>query len=256
MINSKMKEPKQLLKTENRTEILKKVDEELKTNTTLKHNKQIKISSNSVGIGSTGIRTPIVRKIAKNYFREIKHLKKEEILELCEEQLKERYSQKTTIAIQWASYLNLEEKDFKILERWLKDYIDNWGKIDDFCLNVISHFIVKYPKYKNNVKEWAKSKNWCEKRASAVSFIQGKSWMIHKPYLDDVFDVALILLTDKEDLVQKGYGWMLKEASKDFQKEVFDFVIKHKKEMPRTALRYAIERMPEKLRREAMEKDK
>ena len=57
-------------------------------------------------------------------------------------------------------------------------------------------------------------------------------------------------------MVQKGYGWMLKEASKDFQKEVFDFVIKHKKEMPRTALRYAIERMPEKLRREAMEKDK
>ena len=60
---------------------------------------------------------------------------------------------------------------------------------------------------------------------------------------------------DKDDLVQKGYGWMLKEAGNRFPKEVFEHVMKHKREMPRTALRYAIEKLPVELRKEAMKRD-
>ena len=59
---------------------------------------------------------------------------------------------------------------------------------------------------------------------------------------------------DEEDLVQKGYGWMLKEASKKHREEVFEYIMRRKSEMPRTALRYAIEKMPEDLRRKAMER--
>jgi 3-methyladenine DNA glycosylase AlkD len=62
------------------------------------------------------------------------------------------------------------------------------------------------------------------------------------------------MLTDSDDMVQKGYGWMLKAASEKNQKPVFDFVVSNKKRMPRTALRYAIEKMPEELRKKAMEK--
>ena len=54
--------------------------------------------------------------------------------------------------------------------------------------------------------------------------------------------------------MQKGYGWMLKAASQSHQKEVFDYVMKNKKDMPRTALRYAIEKIPSDLRQSAMEK--
>ena len=63
-----------------------------------------------------------------------------------------------------------------------------------------------------------------------------------------------ILLEDRDDMVQKGYGWMLKEASKKHQAEVFDYVMKQKARMPRTALRYAIEKMPVEMRRRAMER--
>ena len=83
------------------------------------------------------------------------------------------------------------------------------------------------------------------RRASAVSLIiparEGK-------FLDDIFELANILLLDQDDLVQKGYGWMLKEASRRHQKEVFEYVMKNKTVMPRTALRYSIEKMPEKLK--------
>jgi 3-methyladenine DNA glycosylase AlkD len=54
-------------------------------------------------------------------------------------------------------------------------------------------------------------------------------------------------------MVQKGYGWMLKEASRIHTKEVFDYVVKNKDKMPRTALRYAIEKMPQNSRKKAME---
>jgi len=76
----------------------------------------------------------------------------------------------------------------------------------------------------------------------------------HGKFLTDIFKIADALLVDKDDLVQKGYGWMLKAASEAHQKDVFDFVMKNKSNMPRTALRYAIEKMPAEFKRQAMEK--
>ncbi|MCG3253336.1 MAG: DNA alkylation repair protein, partial [Candidatus Heimdallarchaeota archaeon] len=55
--------------------------------------------------------------------------------------------------------------------------------------------------------------------------------------------------------VLKGYGWMLKEATKKFQDEVFEYVLKNKAKMPRVSLRYAIEKMPQEMRKQAMAKD-
>ena len=62
------------------------------------------------------------------------------------------------------------------------------------------------------------------------------------------------ITVEKGNLVQKGYGWLLKVASHLHQKEVFDYVMKNKKKMPRTSLRYAIEKMPQSLRQEAMKR--
>ena len=73
-------------------------------------------------------------------------------------------------------------------------------------------------------------------------------------FLNDIFEIADILHSDKDDMVQKGYGWMLKAASQAHQKEVFDYVMRKKTTMPRTALRYAIEKMPAEMKKLAMEK--
>jgi len=69
-----------------------------------------------------------------------------------------------------------------------------------------------------------------------------------------VFVISSNLLKDKDDLVQKGYGWLLKEASNFHQNEVFEYVMKNKADMPRTALRYAIEKLPKDLRDAVMKK--
>ena len=70
--------------------------------------------------------------------------------------------------------------------------------------------------------------------------------------IGDVFDIAKRLLMDEDHHVQKGYGWMLKATSVYHQKEVFEFVMGNKERMSITALRYAIEKLPEKMKQQAM----
>jgi len=89
------------------------------------------------------------------------------------------------------------------------------------------------------------------RRAAAVSLIVPAK---HGKYLNESLEIASLLLSDSDDMVQKGYGWLLKEASRKHTGEVFAYVMKKKRAMPRTALRYAIELMPEDLRAEAMKK--
>ena len=200
-----------------------------------------------------GVKTAIVSKIARNYFLEIKRLSKQEIFSLCEELLKSDYGEEAYIAFDWAYQLRdqYEPGDFIVLENWLNKYINNWAKCDTLCNHTIAAFIERYPQYLKNLKRWAKSENRWLRRAAAVTLIipakQGK-------FLKDIFVIADILLQDKDDMVQKGYGWMLKAASQAHQQEVFDYVMRNKETMPRTALRYAIEKMPADLRRLAMGK--
>jgi 3-methyladenine DNA glycosylase AlkD len=59
-------------------------------------------------------------------------------------------------------------------------------------------------------------------------------------------------MEDADDLVQKGYGWLLKEASKQHPQEIFDYVMARRERMPRTAFRYALEKLPADLRQAAM----
>ncbi|KKQ23737.1 MAG: hypothetical protein US40_C0007G0051 [Candidatus Roizmanbacteria bacterium GW2011_GWC2_37_13] len=200
-----------------------------------------------------GLTMPKTGKIAKEYFKKIKHLNKKEIFALCEELFKSGYMEESMIAANWTYWINklFEEKDFDVFEKCINRYIDNWAECDTLCNHAVAAYIEKFPKYIKRLKAWAKSKNLWMRRASAVTLIvpaaRGK-------FLKDIFQIADILLLDKEDLVQKGYGWMLKSASRMHQKEVFDYVMKNKKVMPRTALRYAIEKMPKELKTKAMAK--
>lgn len=73
-------------------------------------------------------------------------------------------------------------------------------------------------------------------------------------YIEEAFKISDMLLLDRDDLVQKGYGWMLKEVSNLYPLKVFHYVMEHKSEMLRTALRYAVEKLTTELKKKAMEK--
>ena len=200
-----------------------------------------------------GIKTAEVNKIAMEFYKQIKTYSRQDILAICEELWKSQYLEEAIISCKLTETLKkqYEPSDFKVFERWVNKYVDNWATCDTLCNHTIGTFIMMYPEYLNDLKKWAKSTNRWKKRASAVTLIIPARKGL---FLEAIFEIADILLMDKDDIVQKGYGWMLKAASESNQKEVFDYVVSKKEVMPRTALRYAIEKMPKELKEEVMKK--
>jgi 3-methyladenine DNA glycosylase AlkD len=200
-----------------------------------------------------GVKTPLVGKIAKNIWPDVKSLNKADIFTLCEELYRSGYIEEAFVVSNWLPNMieKLTPTDLPIFKFWIERYINNWATCDAFCNHTIGDLIDKYPEIIIEIKKWAKSDSKWLKRAAAVSLILPAR---KGGFLNDVFEISDILLCDKEDLVQKGYGWLLKEASKLHQKEVFNYILKNRKVMPRTALRYAIELMPKDLKEKAMAK--
>lgn len=200
-----------------------------------------------------GVASASAQKFSRDFFKEVKDLPKDEILALCEEFWKSGYMEESFVACHWSDLIldRLVREDFATLERWVSLYVSNWASCDTLCNHTVGGFIDMYPEYLGELKRWAKSSNRWVKRASAVSLIIPAR---NGRYLGDIFEIADILLLDGDDLVQKGYGWMLKAASQAHQNEVFEYVVRNKGVMPRTALRYAIEKMPRELKVIAMSK--
>jgi 3-methyladenine DNA glycosylase AlkD len=199
----------------------------------------------------TGLKTPVLRKVSNRVFRsEVRQYPKDEVLDLCDVMLASGRRYMRFFAFDWAIKLaeSYERKDFARFERWLKKYVDNWGSCDHLC-GALGMALVKFPDLSPRRMRWAVSRNMWLRRASAVCLIDPvKRGLL----LKDVFKTAERLLNDEEDLVQKGYGWMLKVTSDYFFDEAYKFVMKYKDKMPRTALRYAVEKWPAAPRRQAM----
>ena len=204
-------------------------------------------------IKSYGVKMQTVNKISKDNFKRIDFKSKSEIFDLCEILWQSGFIEESFIACHWSYYIHkkYEPADFQIFRKWISEYVNNWASCDTLCNHTLGEFIEMYPEYLGKLKDLAKSDNRWMRRASAVSLIipgrKGK-------FINDIIEIADILLLDKDDLVQKGYGWMLKAASEANQQEIFEFVIKNKSIMPRTALRYAIEKMPREMKVKAMER--
>ncbi|MCX6326640.1 MAG: DNA alkylation repair protein [Bacteroidia bacterium] len=200
-----------------------------------------------------GVKSAVVHQIGKEHFKVIPDKNKSHIFSLCEELWKSGIMEESFIACNWSYNVHkqYEPADFEVFERWVNNYVSNWASCDTFCNHTVGTLVEKYPSLLSGLKRWAKSQNRWVKRASAVSLIvparNGK-------FLEDIFEIADILHSDSDDMVQKGYGWMLKAASQAHQNEVFDYVFSKKATMPRTSLRYAIEKMTKELKAKAMAK--
>ena len=205
------------------------------------------------GINCYGVKSATVLKIADKYFKQIRNEQKQTIFLLCEELLGSDLFEESAIAFEWVYRMReyYEPEDLEIFEGWIEKYVNNWAKCDTLCNHSVASFIESYPQYLSRLKEWTRSENKWFRRAAAVTLVlparNGK-------FLEDVLEIADSLLMDEDDLVRKGYGWMLKEAGKAHQQEIFEYVMKNKKVMPRTSLRYAIEKFPQDMRKKAMEK--
>jgi 3-methyladenine DNA glycosylase AlkD len=200
-----------------------------------------------------GIKSAVVVRIGKEHFKSIPDKDKSNIFSLCTELWQSGIMEESFVACNWSYYVHrqYQPSDIEILDKWVSNYVNNWASCDTLCNHTTGTLIEMYPELLNRLKLWAKSDNRWVRRAASVSLIvparKGK-------FLPDIFEIADIMHSDTDDMVQKGYGWMLKAASQAHQKEVFDYVVSKKATMPRTSLRYAIEKMPADLKKTAMKK--
>ncbi len=199
---------------------------------------------------SYGVRSKDLRRIEREFWPELKQLTKEQLFSVCEGLLS-GYLEEAILAGGWLPRIadTFVPGDMDVFRGWIELYIDNWAKCDTFCNHSVGDLLMRFPERTTDLAEWAHSDNRWLKRAAAVSLIVPAKRGL---FLAEVFRLADILLLDPDDLVQKGYGWMLKEASRLHQEEVFHYVLENRQVMPRTALRYAIELMPKEMRAEAM----
>jgi 3-methyladenine DNA glycosylase AlkD len=232
--------------------IIEQVKQELQNHATVKarQNSQRFFKEEII---SYGVKAADLHKISKQLYKKFDIPNKHIIFEACETLWQSGFIEEAAVACNWSYYIRkqYEPTDFETFKRWINKYVTNWASCDALCNHSVGAFIEIYPQFINQLKEFTGSENRWVRRAAAVSLIvpsrKGK-------FLNDIIEIADLLLTDSDDLVQKGYGWLLKVAADKHQQDVFEYVITRKSKMPRTALRYAIEKMPAELKACAMKK--
>lgn len=124
------------------------------------------------------------------------------------------------------------------------DRMNNWDLVDLASYKVVGSYLFEFGKSRNVLYKLARSKNLWERRTAIVSTL----YFIGKSDLDDAFKIAELLLKDDQDLIHKATGWALRFAGDKDRARLFQFLEKHAATMPRTALRYAIEKLDPKQR--------
>ena len=201
-----------------------------------------KTGSGEYGHGDVflGIKVPVLRKIAKTYPKtglpEIEILLKSPIHE-------ERF---LSLVLMVQAYAKASEPERKNLYGFYLNhtpFINNWDLVDTSAPHIVGAFLAD--KNRKPITILAKSTNLWERRIAVMATF----FFIRQGDFTDALLISELLLNDKEDLIHKAVGWMLREiGNRNRQTEEF-FLIKHYHKMPRTMLRYAIEKFPESIRK-------
>ncbi|MGL4426179.1 MAG: DNA alkylation repair protein [Alphaproteobacteria bacterium] len=182
-----------------------------------------------------GVTVPNLRKIAKLF--------REESLAVLKELLLSKINEERLLAlfILVNQYQKADPPSQQALCAFYVEnliYVNNWNLVDASAHLILGAHL--WDKDRSILRELAKSDNLWKRRISIVS----TWWFIRKGELDPTFQIASLLLQDNHDLIHKATGWMLREAGKQKEGALLDFLKEHTHEMPRTMLRYAIEKLP------------
>ncbi len=201
-------------------------------------------------IRNIGVTAPNIRLVERELFAAVRgRWGPDEAVELCEIVLPERLFEPTSVALitlaRFAKRLGPDA--FDRCQAWLaRDYCDNWASTDTLCPNVVGPIVDQHPTLLPRLVAWARDSNPWLRRGASVSLVKlaGKG-----KRLDTAYAVAEQLLSERDDLVQKGAGWMLRECGKADTARLESWLLQWGPQVPRTTLRYAIEKFPDRERR-------
>ncbi len=205
-----------------------------------------------IGYPAQKLKTAQVRAISADVFKKLTSKDIDTVLAQCDALLEQGDWAYCIIAYDWAFRVrkHYTTDTFTTFERWLFTYVSDWNDCDDFCTHAFGELLRQYQHLFDHVLKWAEHPNFAVRRATAVILI----YPINKNNYSqlDPFTVADLLQNDEHDLVQKGYGWMLKVLSKHDPETVINYLTQHHSTMTRTAFRYALEKLDKSTQQQLM----
>ena len=140
------------------------------------------------------------------------------------------------------------DEEFRLLESWLPR-ISNWSDHDALVHYLIGPMIVAKPARARKVFRWAMSRNRWYRRAACVALIQGTR---RKMFFSEITKLGDLLLSDEDDMVQKGLGWLLRETAKADARRTVPYLMSIRERAPRLILRTACETLPAGIRKRVL----
>jgi 3-methyladenine DNA glycosylase AlkD len=190
-----------------------------------------------------GVRVPMQRAIAEKYHR----LRLDQIEKLLKSHMREHRF--TGLSILVAQYEDGDESTKRRVFSFYLNHthcVNNWDLVDASAPAILGEHLVSKPR--RVLYRLAKSSEWWERRMAIVA----TAAFIDRGDLKDTFAIAALLLVDTHDLIHKATGWMLREAGKHSRSQLMSFLNRNYSQIPRTALRYAVEHLPEVHRKKAL----
>lgn len=190
-----------------------------------------------------GVSNPQVRETVKKYYE----IPIDELQDLLESNIHEfRFAALVILVYQFKKHKNRREELFNFYLQHLK-YINNWDLVDCSCRDIVGAYL--FDKDRSILDEMALVPHLWTQRVAIIS-----TWyFIREKQFDDTLRISELFINHKHDLIHKATGWMLREVwSKGGKQKVENFLEKHIREIPRTMLRYAIEKMPVEQKRALM----
>jgi 3-methyladenine DNA glycosylase AlkD len=189
-----------------------------------------------------GVTVPDQRTVAKEFYNKISL---EELIELLSSKIHEH--RLTALLLLVYKFEKTKDQSLRkeIVDFYLKHtkYINNWDLVDTSCYKILGRYCFENQD-SNLLEKLSDSENMWEKRMAIV----GTMYHIKKGQFELTKTFALKNLKHPHDLMHKANGWLLREMGNKNETELLDFLDLHYKEMPRTCLRYAIEKLDENLR--------
>jgi 3-methyladenine DNA glycosylase AlkD len=193
-------------------------------------------------VDNYGVRGHEVKRIAAALYRRVKTWPAADRNKLCEALWKSGKLEEGVVAIYL--YRRFQRQcgtaEFKIFARWIDRYVQNWAHSDGVASWLLAASIANSPELIEHLSAWAKSANRWKRRAAAVALLQEAKLGRRT---EEIFRIASLLVEDSDDMVQKGVGWLLKEAYPKKPRETVEFLATWKRRTTRLVLRYAAEKM-------------
>jgi len=188
--------------------------------------------------------TKQIRAIVQAHKSEILQLTLDDTFTLVESFLEEGIRKSTIVAYQILDYKHKDftRESYQKLEHFVLTYVSDWWDCDDYMTHAFMRFYLRFPDILPSIEAWTTNEHFAIRRCAPVLLvIPARKGLAN---MEDVFHLCDLVFEDPHYLVLKGYGWLLKEASRHYPKEVISYLEKHINTMPRTAFRYALEKLP------------